>query len=154
YPASDVTTVASAPDLTISKITTNAPFTQGQTTASYSITVSNNGTGAVLAGNVVTARDFPPAGYTVTSLSGPGWSCVLVSLTCTRSDGLAVGGSFTAITVTGTVAGNAVGPLTNSASVSGGGELRTNNNTSSAQAQVTGAPDLQITKFHSGNFTP
>ena len=46
--ASDVTTISQLPDLTISK-SHSGNFTQGQIGATYTITVSNGGTGPPLA---------------------------------------------------------------------------------------------------------
>ena len=36
-----------------------------------------------------------PSGFTATSLGGNGWTCVLASLACVRSDSLAAGASNT-----------------------------------------------------------
>jgi hypothetical protein len=79
----------------------------------------------------VSVTDTLPAGLTATAISGTGWSCDLPSLTCSRSDTLTASGSYPAITVTVTVAGNAAASVTNSAAVSGGGETNTGNNTAS-----------------------
>lgn len=150
--ATDPTLIIGAPDLTISKIASNGPFTQGQTNATYTITVSNGGAVATAAGNTVSVRDYPPAGLTVTSISGAGWSCAGTTLICNRSDALPASSSYPPITVVATVSTGAVSPLISSATVSGGGEVKTDNNTGTASTTVSGAPDVQITKFHSGNF--
>jgi uncharacterized repeat protein (TIGR01451 family) len=92
-------------------------FTQGQNGATYTVTVSN----AVLAGptaGTVTATDTLPAGMTLVSMTGGGWSCV--TNTCSRSDVLNPGASYPFITVTVNVAANAISPQVNSVSVSGG----------------------------------
>src|SRR5262249_31786179 len=91
-------------------------FTQGQNGATYTLTVSNGGTAPT--SGTVTASDTAPTGLTVAGMSGTGWTC---AATCTRSDALAVGGSYPTITVTVNVAANAGSPLTNSATASGGG---------------------------------
>src|SRR5206468_1815296 len=104
-------------------------FTQGQTGATYTITVSNVGT--LVSSGTVTVTDALPAGLTATGLTGAGWGCTLVSLGCTRSDGLGAGGSYPAIALTVTVAANAAASVTNMAAVSGGGETNTGNDTAS-----------------------
>ncbi len=136
--ASSTTTITALADLTIAK-THTGNFTQGQTGATYSITVTNSGAGSTT--GLVTVTETPPAGLTVTGLSGTGWSCVLATLTCTRSDVIASGLSYPAITVTVDVAGNAAPIVTNSASVSGGGELNAGNNTASDPTTVTALAD-------------
>ena len=148
--SSDVTTVTQLPDLTISK-THTGNFTQGQRGATYSILVSNGGAGPTT--STVTVTDTLPTGLTSTGLSGSGWSCTLGTLTCTRSDVLNASASFPAITLTADVAGNAASSVTNSASVSGGGEANTANDTSSDLTTIVQLPDLTISKTHSGNFT-
>ena len=55
-------------------------------------------------------------------MSGTGWTCTLTpSLGCTRSDALAAGASYPAITLTVSVAANAPASVTNTAAVTGGG---------------------------------
>ena len=54
----------------------------------------------------MTVSDTLPAGLTATAISGPGWSCTLVPLTCTRGDALAAAASYPVITVTVSVANN------------------------------------------------
>lgn len=121
-------TGATTPDLTIAK-THTGNFTQGDVGKTYSITITNGGTAAT--SGTVTVTDALPAGLTATALSGTGWTTNLATLTATRSDALAVGASYPALTVTVSVAANAAGSLTNVASVSGGGETNTANNSAS-----------------------
>ena len=94
-------------------------FLQGQSTAAYTISIQNSGPGAT--SGAVSATDTLPAGLTATAINGPGWACALPTLTCSRSDALAPGGSYPPITITIGVASNAVSPVTNQVSVSGGG---------------------------------
>ena len=105
--------------LTISK-SHSGSFTQGQSGATYSISVSNKGLAPT--SGPVTVTDTLPVGLTATAIAGTGWTtCTLASLTCSRSDTLAAGDSFAAITVTVNVAAGAASQVTNQASVSGGG---------------------------------
>ncbi len=145
--------LSGVPDLTIAK-THLGNFTRGQTGAAYTIAVSNVGTST--ATGAVTASDTLPPGLTATAISGPGWTCTLASLTCTRSDALAAGASYPVITVTVNVAVNVPASVTNTATVSGGGETNISNNTA-VDVALTGqpstlGPDVTIIKSHVGNF--
>src|SRR3989475_91189 len=148
--ASDLTVISQLPDLTIAK-SHAGNFTQGQIGASYTLAASNVGAGPT--SETITVTDTLPGGLTATGLAGTGWSCTLASLSCTRSDALAAGGSYPPITLTVNVAGNAPASVTNTATVSGGGELNTANNTASDLTIIGQVPDLTITKSHVGNFT-
>ncbi len=92
-------------------------FTQGQTGATYLLTVRNAGAIST-SGTVIVSESFP-TGLIPTSMAGAGWTCDLT--TCTRSDPLSGGSSYPAITVTVNVAPNAASQVTNQATVSGGG---------------------------------
>ena len=143
--ASDVTSVTQLPDLTITK-SHLANFTQGQTGAVYTITVSNSGSGAT--SGTVTVTDTLPTGLTATAINGTGWSCTLATLICTRSDVLNASSSYPAITVTVNVASNAASSLTNTATVSGGGETNTNNDTVTDITVInSGAPQPTTTSL-------
>src|SRR5258705_307927 len=148
--AIDVTAVTQVPDLTLTK-THVGTFTQGQTGAGYTITVRNDGTGATI--GAITVTDVLPAGLTTTAMSGAGWNCVLATLTCTRSDALPPGSSYAAITLTVNVAGTAPPSVTNSATVSGGGETTTSNGPATDATAVTQVPVRTLTKTHVGTFT-
>ena len=123
------------PDLTISK-THTGNFTQGQIGTVYTIGVSNVGTRA--SSGTVTAADTLPAGLTATAMSGNGWDCSgnsfpvvgngSATVSCTRSDALGAGSAYPAITLTVNVAANAPSMVTNTATVAGGGDVNTANN--------------------------
>jgi hypothetical protein len=129
-------------------VATQGSFSSGQQNASYNITVSNSGSGAT--SGTVTVVD-PPTGFTVTAISGTGWSCTLSTVTCTRSDSLAAGGSFPAITVTGNVTATNGTPVSIPLSLSGGGITSPVTVTPTPTVTVA-APALSITKSHTGNF--
>ncbi len=115
------------PDLGIAKAHAGN-FTQGQTGAVYTITVSN--LTAVPTLGTVTVTDALPSGLTATAFTGPGWTCLsLPALSCSRGDFLAGSGSYPVLTLTVDVASNAAASVLNSATVSGGGELDTGNDT-------------------------
>src|SRR5438034_6604389 len=84
------------PDLTVTKSHTGN-FTQGQLGATYTITATNSGSAPT--SGTVTVTDTLPAGLTATAISGTGWTCVLGTLTCTRSDALLAGATYPAITL-------------------------------------------------------
>ncbi|MFM7551670.1 MAG: hypothetical protein ACKO7Q_02315 [Actinomycetota bacterium] len=77
------------------------------------LTVTNEGTLATL--GTVRARDTADGAYTVTAMSGTGWSCSTSPSDCTRSDALAPGASYPPITVT--VAHPAGQPVVNRGSI-------------------------------------
>jgi uncharacterized repeat protein (TIGR01451 family) len=146
---SDTTTVNLSPDLTIAKSHV-APFTQGQTGAAYSITVTNSGNAPT--SGTVTVVDTLPSGLTATTLSGTGWSCTLATLTCTNTNSLAAASSYPSIALTVTVANNAPSSVTNSVTVSGGGEFNTTNDTATDPTTITQVADLTLNKTHVGSF--
>ena len=96
-------------------------FTQGQTGATYSVTVGN-AAGAGSTSGTVTVTETVPAGMTLVSMSGTGWTCPgTAANNCTRSDALNGGATYPAIAVTVNLTANATSPQVNSVSVSGGG---------------------------------
>ena len=105
--------------LSITKMHTGN-LAQGQTGATYTVTVWN-WVGAAATSGTVTVTETVPAGLTLVSMAGTGWTCPAGGSSCTRSDGLAAGASYPAITVTVNVAANAQSQVTNQVSVSGGG---------------------------------
>ena len=141
--------VVQVPDLTIAK-THSGSFTQSQTGAVYTITVSNAGSSPTF--GTVTVTDTLPAGLTATAMTGTGWTCVLASLTCTRSDALAINASYPAITLTVNVAFNAAASVVNTATVSGGGETNTSNDTATDTTTIIQVIDLAMAKAHTGSF--
>ncbi|MBN1191535.1 MAG: DUF11 domain-containing protein, partial [Dehalococcoidales bacterium] len=130
------------PDLTITKTHTGS-FKRGQTGATYTITVTNNGTGPTI--GTVTVNDSLPAGLHTAGLNGEGWTCDPVTLTCTRSDALAAGDSYPLISLTVNVDQAAPDPVTNSVTVSGTGEIDTANNTGNDLTGIVSEADLSIT---------
>ncbi len=145
-----MTAIGAGPDLTITK-THTGNFTQGQTGATYTITVTNSG-GTATTGTI-TVIDTLPTGLTATAFAGTGWTCTVSPLSCTSPGPIAAGGSAPPLTLTVTVAANAPATVTNTAMVSGGGESNTTNNTATNVTTIGAGPDLIITKTHTGNFT-
>jgi uncharacterized repeat protein (TIGR01451 family) len=120
------------PDLAITKTHTGG-FTKGGT-GQYAITVTNVGAGPTA--GTVTVTDTLPTGLTATAMSGTGWTCTLAPLACTRGDVLAAGTSYPPITLTVSIAATAPDSVTNSVTVSGGGDVNAANNTATDPATV------------------
>ncbi len=136
---------AGSPALTVFS-THAASFTQGQDGAIYRVTVSNAGTASTSGTVVVT--DATPAGMTLVSMAGPGWTCG--GNTCTTGNPLNAGASYPPITVTVNVASNAGTPLLNSVTVSGGGSAT--NSSGDSTIVLVNPPVLRIAKGHTGDF--
>jgi uncharacterized repeat protein (TIGR01451 family) len=154
--ATNTTAVTPVADLTIAK-THTGDFHPGDRAATYTITVSNVG-GAPTVG-AVTVTDTLPVGLAPTAAdsgSMNGWAVSFSGQTiiATRSDALAAGGSYPTLTLTVSVAGTAAGTVTNTATVAGGGEVNTANNSATDVTRVTPVADLAIAMSHTGNFSP
>ena len=141
-----------APEFIITK-THTGNFTQGQTGATYTLTVKNDGN-LSSTGVTTTVTDTVPTGLTPTAASGTGWTCNISGqiVTCTRTDALAPAVSFPSITLTVDVASNAPTSITNTAAVANSTDPITTNNTASDTTTINLAPDLTIAKSHTGNF--
>jgi uncharacterized repeat protein (TIGR01451 family) len=151
--AEDPTTIAApAPGMDLAIAKTHSPNTvvPGQT-FSYFITVLNVGSSP--SSGTVTVTETPPAGLTVTALSGAGWTCTVATRICTRSDALAPASSYPEITVTMSVGASVTpGTVTNTAVVSGGGDPNNGNNTATDPTTITSpvsGADLTLTKAQS-----
>lgn len=126
-------------------LTHQGNFNHGQTGAKYTITVKNVGDRVVHAGpsSAVNLVDRLPAGITATDIQGSGSICTLATVSCTRSDGLAVGASFPFVTVTVTIATNAPAVVTNTATASGGGSNWGERNGSNRYSAVVSVQTLE-----------
>ncbi|HEU4414231.1 MAG TPA: hypothetical protein VFT65_05560, partial [Candidatus Angelobacter sp.] len=139
-----------APDLAITKTHTGT-FTRGQTGDNYTITVSNVGFGPTV-GTVTVVDTLPNVTHppVPTAISGTGWTCTLATLTCTRADALPSGSGYPPITLTVNIPINIENNFTNTATVSGGGDVNPNDNT--ATDKVSLGPPIVITP-HSSTST-
>src|SRR5204862_352069 len=102
---------------------------------------------------VVTVTDTLPAGLNATNIAGTGWTCVLGTLTCGSTHARAPGTWCPPMPLTATDANNAAASVTNTATVSGGGQTNTANDTANAATTINLLPDLTITMSHSLIFT-
>src|SRR4029077_6626222 len=99
-------------------------------------------TGGLVTSGSVAVVDTLPSTLTATALNGTGWNCSLGTLSCTRSDTLLSGTSYPTITLTVNVSANAPASITNSVTVSGGGETNTTNDAASDVTAINTPPDL------------
>ena len=138
------------PDMTLSK-NNSGVFTRGST-ASYTIPVSNVSPYGASTGLVI-MNDTLPTGITPTSASGTGWTCSVSAQTvsCTISTSLAANGTYPSITVNGLVSQSAPATLTNTATISGGGEINLLNDTATNVATVVSSADMKVTESASPN---
>jgi uncharacterized repeat protein (TIGR01451 family) len=142
--ASDPTVIVPAQgDLTTAFATAFPPLFQGQINLSYQVKAVNSGN--ISSSGVVTVVNTLSAGLTATAISGSGWNCTLGTLTCTRADSLPTNSTFPLITITFNIAGNAPGSAQLSATVSGGGDANSANNTSILPLTITSPIQIQPT---------
>ena len=120
-------------------------------TGQYSTTATNS-TSFTTSGTVTVTDSLPSGGvFTATGLAGTGWTCTLSTTSCTRSDALAAGASYPAITLAVSVSASASGTVTDQATVSGGGPA---NATASIQTQILPSIPWTLNISQSGTFTP
>ena len=136
-----------APALSVTQAHTGN-FNLGQQGATSTVNVKN-GASAGATSAKVTVTETVPSGETLVSMSGSGWTCPGSggANTCDRSDTLANGATYPAITVAVNVAANASSPQTSQASVSGGGMATPSSATDPATINM---PDLLIAESHNG----
>jgi PKD repeat protein len=140
----DQRSFTSTPDLTVDVTDAGASFSTG-TQGGYDVRVSNVGTGATSGASTVTGS--AGTGTTVDSAAGPGWSCTTTSSTysCSRAASIAAGGSAPSVTVRVTPTASSGSQTTLGATVSGGGQSNTANDTDTeATPVVTTALDASI----------
>ncbi len=138
-------------DLTITKGHGGVSFTRGSS-ATYTLSFSNVSPLGATSG-LVTVNDTLPSGITPTSATGTGWTCSVSGQTvsCTRTDALAAGASYPSITLNALVSQSAPATLTNTATVSGGGDVSPLNDTATDIANVVSSADLSVTDSGSPN---
>lgn len=152
----DYTAVAAVPDLTIA-LSHTGTFSQGDAADTYKITVSNAGSGAT--SGTVTVTDTLPTGLSPTGADSgviSGWTVSTngQTITATRSDALANGVSYPDLTLTVAVSPTAPTSVTNTASVSGGGETNTTNNSASDPTTIVQVASLKVqgVQINDGSF--
>jgi large repetitive protein len=143
-----VRTPVVGPDLTISK-THDLAFTGGARTR-FTLIAANVGS-APTTGAVTISDTFPSgaAGFeALENAQGDGWSCDVagLTLTCTRADALAAGESYAPIYVDAIVNPSPLSFITNTATVSGGGDVNPANNAATDSGGTGTVADVSIVK--------
>lgn len=132
---SNVTPTGADPAVAISH---QGPLVRGSPT-NGTVTVTNAGNADT--SGTLTAALTMPAGLTATSLEGPGWTCVLAALSCSRSDALAADAGYPPIAVSSDVGSGAPASVTTKVDITGGGDTEASNNSASDVADVTDPAD-------------
>ena len=123
-------------------------FIQGQQGATYTLVIGNADNAQATNGTTTVTENLP-AGLTLVSMAGTGWTCPNGQNTCTRSDSLAGGAYYPTITVTVNVSPTASSPLVNSVSVSTGNEGAV---TGTDSTVITGGPTI-TSVLNAGAYT-
>ncbi|QNP49733.1 DUF11 domain-containing protein [Diaphorobacter aerolatus] len=143
------------PGLAITKVATPSAFAVGQT-GIYSLSVRNNGTSST--SGQITVTDTMPTGITITPAltnNVNGWDCsasTALQLSCTNSVVLLPGSNAPVINAPVSIANGTASPVTNTASVSGGGTACTAATCQSELVTNVNAPYLDVTKSLNGSF--
>ena len=153
WSASDTDDVES-PELNLSKKHSDT-FAVGST-ADYVLQVSNTGKAATY--GTVTITDTLPNGMSYVSGSGTGWSCSASgqTVTCTSSDVIAANASGQQLTLRVSIEQDAYPKVSNSASVSGGGDASCpapQNSSSAAPARCGSTDDTNVSPASTSTVT-
>jgi uncharacterized repeat protein (TIGR01451 family)/fimbrial isopeptide formation D2 family protein len=150
--SSDPSSVVTSADLWVTKVH-QGTFTAGSA-GSYLVAVGNLGPSD--AAEPVTVSDTLPASETFEAATGTGWVCAdaLQVVTCTDSSNLPSGESAANIDLSVAIASDAIGSITNTATVSSvtADPVASNDSGSDTTTPALSA-DLSITKTHAGDFT-
>jgi uncharacterized repeat protein (TIGR01451 family) len=131
------------PDIQINKTADTNTVTAGQA-LNYTLNVSNVGTGPT-DGSPVIVTDNVPADVTVDQVQTPaGWDCSATSGNNVSCQVPSMNAGDSASIVINTTVNSPTAPFTNEASVDGGGDTQSNNNTSSVKTQVGTASAIDL----------
>ena len=140
--ANDPTTIAELIDLTVAG-THSGTFRQGDSGDTYTLTVSN--VGLLPTSGAVSLVDALPTGLVCHKLQRLGLDHQpRHALPAARNERLGAGGSYPVLTLTVNVAANAPANVVNTATVSGGGETNTANDTASDPTVIVQVADMAI----------
>jgi uncharacterized repeat protein (TIGR01451 family)/gliding motility-associated-like protein len=147
----DNTTINRQVDLVLAKTASPKPVVAGGA-LTYTITLTNNGSSALLSTDVVNVVDNLPAGFTATTFTAAAGT---YDQTNGNWTGLTLNnGQSTTLTIAGTVAANASGTLNNSATVTaptGTTDTNTGNNTATDATSINRSIDFAIAKTSTPN---
>lgn len=148
--ATDTVTVNPLPPDLAMRLTTSGSFKAGGN-GDYIMTVSNRTPAGPTTGPV-TATFNVPAGFTVQSAMGDGWTCSLAgqTVTCTRpgtgADAIDGGAAYPPVKVTVAIPNTASGPAAATATVGTPGDTGKPQETAHAQTQLAAlSPDVKVT---------
>ena len=149
---SKASVTTTGPDLALTKSHTGTLVKGGQ--ATFTLTARNTGTARTQ--GTVKVTDLLPAGLTFVSATGSGWSCAAAgsTVTCTRSDSLAAGSAWPAISLVVDVTDAAPATVANTATVTGGGDSTNADNTAVDAAPTVAVTDLSLAKTASPTSVP
>ncbi len=148
----DTVAVSALADLSIAKTSIGAVVAGAD--ATYELEVRN--LGPSVSRGPIRVTDTLPAGTTLVSASGTGWTCVpgSGSVTCTRAADLAAGAVAPVITVVASVPPGALGTIVNTATVTATTtDPNPGNNTDTDTSTLDTLADLAIVKSHTGSAT-
>ncbi|MBB4108686.1 beta strand repeat-containing protein, partial [Pedobacter zeae] len=147
----DNTTINRQVDLALTKTASPKPVVAGGV-LTYTITLTNNGSSALLSTDVVNVVDNLPAGFTATTFTAAAGT---YNQTNGNWTGLTLSnGQSTTLTIAGTVAANASGTLNNSVTVTapaGTTDTNTGNNTATDATTINRSIDFAIAKTSTPN---
>ncbi|WP_028544641.1 S-layer homology domain-containing protein [Paenibacillus taiwanensis] len=146
----DPTLIESGVDLTLNLVPQGA-FRQNES-GTYILSVTNQGSYKT-DGSAVVASFTVPASFTLTGLSGSGWSCSVATSSCTRTNELPVSASYPSITAQVMVAANSPASVTMGAAITGGGDTSSANNTTSLVTVIEQVPDITLQLQSNDTFT-
>lgn len=147
-----ITTVVDSTDLALTKDHIGT-FTAGAT-GDYTISVTNDGPSNTPT-NDVTVTDTLPAGLTLDSYAGTGWTCTgTTAVSCSYAPVLASGATASLLTLTAAIAADKQGSITNSATVSSTtDDPNPGNDTDGDTTTIEVEADLTATKQAQGPLT-
>lgn len=136
------------PDLTLAMSHMPSSFTQGDAADTYTLTATNGGNDGTT-GTITVTVDPLPMGLTATSINGGAdWTCTQPAGPCTYTKMLSDPTNAPDITLTVSVASNAPSLVTPTASVSGGSESDTSNDTASSPTDIiSGSTPVRLQSF-------
>lgn len=147
-----VTTVVDSTDLALTKAHVGT-FTAGAT-GDYTISVINNGPSDTPT-NDITVTDTLPAGLTLDSYTGAGWTCTgTTAVSCSYAPALTSGATAPLLTLTAAIAADKQGSVTNNATVSSTtDDPNPGNDTGTDTTTIDVEADLTATKQAQGPLT-
>jgi uncharacterized repeat protein (TIGR01451 family) len=128
-------------DLSVTNAGSPSPVTAGNN-ITYTQSVTNNGPATA---NAPVFTETQPAGTTLVSLAGAGWTCTGLSCTDTTTMAANTTANFTFVVTVGTTVANGTTILQTASVASTTGDPNGGNNSATASVQVAGSANLSVT---------